>query len=219
MQVALEMRLVGNAAGDDIGDQHDLGIGEQHADLGPRQRLAARLAFGQRQRARQRLDGAVEQAAPLQRRHEAGLVRQVGEAALAHQRKRQRLLVVVGEHEVADLVGHLGQQLVARRPRQAALAHGGGQRDLDVDLDVGRIDAARIVDGVGIAGAALQPELDAGALGDAEIGALADHLGADLQRRDADRIVGAVADLLVGLGAGPAHRCRCRRTTAGRPAP
>ena len=155
MQVALEMRLVGNAAGDDVGEQHDLGIGEQHADLGARQRLAARLALGQRQRVRQRLDGTVEQAARLQRRHEASLVRQVGEAALAHQRKRQRLLVVVGEHEVADLVGHLGQQLVARRPGQAAFAHGGGQRDLDVDLDVGRIDAAGIVDGVGIAGPAV----------------------------------------------------------------
>ena len=40
------------------------------------------------------------------------------------------------------------------------------------------------------------------ALGAAEIGAFADHLGADLRAGDADRIVGAVADLLVGLGRG-----------------
>ena len=197
------MRFVGNAAGNDVGDQHDLGIGEQHADLGAGQRLAARLALGQRQRVRQRLDGTVELAARLQRSHEASLVGQVGEAALAHQRQRQRLLVVVGEHEVADLVGHLGQQLVARRPGQAAFAHRGGQRDLDVDLDVGRVDAAGIVDGVGIAGAALEAELDAGTLRGAEIGALADHLGAQFRRGDADRIVGAVADLLVGFATCP----------------
>ena len=103
--------------------------------------------------------------------------------ALARERERQRLPVIVGQHQPADLVGHLGEQLVARRPRQRALAHRGGQRDLDVDLDVGGIDAAGIVDGVGIAGAAEQAELDARALGDAEIGALADHLGAHLARR------------------------------------
>ena len=44
--------------------------------------------------------------------------------------------------------------------------------------------------------------LDAAALRHAEIGALADHLGAHVGARDADRIVGAVADLLVGLGRG-----------------
>ena len=36
---------------------------------------------------------------------------------------------------------------------------------------------------------------------------------------DADRVVGAVADLLVGLRSRRGHRCRCRRRTADRPAP
>ena len=48
-----------------------------------------------------------------------------------------------------------------------------------------------------------QAELDAGALRDAEIGALADHLGAHFARGDADRVIGAVADLLVALAASP----------------
>ena len=56
------MRLVRQLAGDDVGEQHDLGVGEQHANLGTRQRFAARFTFGERQRARQRLDGTVEQA-------------------------------------------------------------------------------------------------------------------------------------------------------------
>ena len=44
--------------------------------------------------------------------------------------------------------------------------------------------------------------LDAAALRHAEIGALADHLAAQLRAGDADRVVGAVADLLVGLARG-----------------
>jgi hypothetical protein len=55
-----------------------------------------------------------------------------------------------------------------------------GQRDLDVDLDVGGVDAGGIVDGIGVDAPAGERELDAPALGDGEVGALADHLGAQL---------------------------------------
>ena len=40
------------------------------------------------------------------------------------------------------------------------------------------------------------------ALGHAEVGAFADHLGAELGRRDAQRVVGAVAGLRVALARG-----------------
>ena len=201
-KIALEMRIVGHVAGDDVGEEHDLAVGKQHTEFGPCQRLAARLALGECGRRRQGLDRAVEQAARLERRHEAHLMREVGHAGLLHDGKRQRLLVVVGKHELRHLVGHVGEQPVARRPRQRAPAHRRSQRDLDVDLDVRAVDAARIVDGVGIAGAAEHAELDAGTLGDAEIGALADHLRPDVGGGDADRVVGTVADILVGLGGG-----------------
>ncbi len=114
------MRIVRHVAGDDIGKQHDLGIGKQNAELGPGQRLAARLALGQRRRRRQRLDGAVEQAARLERAHEADLVRESRPSpCLRGTRKRQRLLVVVGEHELRRLRRSSRQQLVARRARSA----------------------------------------------------------------------------------------------------
>ncbi len=48
----------------------------------------------------------------------------------------------------------------------------------------------------------LSAELDAAALGDAEIGALADHLGPDFRGGDADGVVGAVADVGVALARG-----------------
>ena len=202
-QIAVEMRIVRHVAGDDVGEQHDLGIGEQHAEFGPGQRLATRLALGKGSRRGQRLDDTVEQAARFQCRHEASLMRDVGQPALARQRKRQRLLVVVGEYQRADLVCHLGEQLVARRTGQRAFAHGRCQRDLDVDLDVRAVDAARIVDGVGVAAAAIHAEFDARPLCDAEIGALADDLGAHIERGDADGVVGAVANVLVGFAGSP----------------
>ena len=45
--------------------------------------------------------------------------------------------------------------------------------------------------------------LDAAALGEAEVAALADHLAAQLGAVDADRVVGAVADVGVRLRCAP----------------
>ncbi len=64
---------------------------------------------------------------------------------------------------------------------------------------VGAIDAGRIVDGVGVQPDAPFPERDPPGLGDAEIGPLADHLGADLRRVDADGVIGLVADIEMAL--------------------
>ncbi len=75
------------------------------------------------------------------------------------------------------------------------LLHRRAQQDLDVDLVVRGVDAGRVVDEVGIDAPARQRVLDAAELGDAEIGALADHAGAHLAPVDAQRVVGAVADL------------------------
>ena len=49
---------------------------------------------------------------------------------------------------------------------------------------------------------AAEVELDAAQRGDAEVAALADHLGAQLISVDPDGVVGAVADVGVGLGLG-----------------
>ena len=113
--------------------------------------------------------------------------------------KRQRLQIVVAQHQRADLVGHRGKQAVAVSGAEASLALEARHRDLDIDLDVGRVHAGRIVDGVGVELDALLRRFDAAALGDAEIGAFADHPGADVAARDTDRIVGAVAGLIVAF--------------------
>ncbi len=83
---------------------------------------------------------------------------------------------------------------------EAAVAQRNAERDLDIDLHVGGIDAGGIVDGVGIEPDAAKRRFDAAALGHAEIGAFADHLAAQIALPAiANRIVGAVADRLVAL--------------------
>ena len=44
--------------------------------------------------------------------------------------------IVVAQHKPGHFVGHRRQQHIAFGPGQPVVAHGVGQRDLDVDLDV-----------------------------------------------------------------------------------
>ncbi len=67
---------------------------------------------------------------------------------------------------------------------------------------VGGVDARRVVDGVSIDAAAAQGIFNATLLGEAEIAAFAHHLGAQLAAIDAQRIVGAVAHIIVAFGFG-----------------
>ena len=123
-------------------------------------------------------------------------------AALAlGDRDRLGLQVVVAQHEVADLVGHAGEQRIALLERHVAARDDVAEQDLEVDLVVRGVDAGGIVDRVGVDASALAAgpadlrEFDAAALGDAEIGAFADHARAQLAPVDAQRVAGAVADL------------------------
>jgi hypothetical protein len=65
-QIRLETGIVRQVGSDQIVKQHDLGIGEQHADFGTRQALAFLLSFGHLLRRRQLLDLAIEQAAQFE---------------------------------------------------------------------------------------------------------------------------------------------------------
>jgi hypothetical protein len=81
--------------------------------------------------------------------------------------------------QVGDLVGHLRQEGVTAR-------HAIAQEDLDVDLVVGGVDAGRVVDEVGVDAPPARANSIRPALGQAEVAALADHLGP--QVRAVDRI-------------------------------
>ena len=116
-----------------------------------------------------------------------------------HRRQRLRLEVVVAQHERRDLVGHVGEQRVALLFSQLAVGHRQPEQDLDVDLVVRGVDAGRVVDRVGIDPAAGLRIFDAPELRAAEVAAFDDDLAAQLATVDAQRVVGAVADLCVGF--------------------
>ena len=149
----------------------------------------------------QELDGAVEQTRLLQVPHEARLPVEQRHAQRARQRQHLRLEVVVGQHQRRHVVGHLRQQRVALLLGHLAVGHGQAEQDLDVDLVVGGVDAGRVVDGVGVDAHPGQRRLDAAELRAAQVAAFGHHLAAQLGAVDAQRVVGAVADLGMAFAA------------------
>ena len=87
--------------------------------------------------------------------------------------------------------------------RQLSFGDRQRQQYLDVDLVVRRVDAGRIVDGVGVKPDAAECGLDTTKLGQTEIAAFAHHLAAQLRTVDAQNVVGAIADIGVRFAASP----------------
>ncbi len=120
-ELALEIGIVRHVARANMIVERQLGIGEQHRELGARQAFAAFRALLERLLAGQELDGAIEPALGLEHAHEAlGEGDILGPAPLG-ERERERLQVIVAQHEAGDILGHLGKQRVA-------LVHGQGVR-------------------------------------------------------------------------------------------
>ncbi len=170
-----EVRLVGQAGGEQLALEGHLRVRDQHRELRRRQpqpggEPGVDLAVG-----RQELQRAVELAALLE----------VADQPLVHRQHRVRLdpgvaeqdvlLVVVAQDVRGDVVGHRREQVVALLGREVAGAHDLVEQDLDVDLVVGGVDPGRVVDGVGVEPDAALGGLDPAALGEAEVAALADH--------------------------------------------
>jgi hypothetical protein len=204
VELAAEIEIVRHTRLHQLVVERELGVGEQHRKLGPRQRLRAPPTRGDLHVVGQELQGAVELARRLQRLHQPLLEAEVLESAPFGERDRQRLQIIVAQDERRHVLGHVGQQRIARLAREPAGAHRPRQRDLDVDLEVGGVHAGGVVDGIGVEPHPAQRRLDAAPLGHAKIGALADHLGADLRAGDANRVIAAVADRVVALR-GRAH--------------
>ncbi|MCY1514088.1 hypothetical protein D9M68_486160 [compost metagenome] len=115
------------------------------------------------------------------------------------QADRLDLSVVVQQNLVGDLLGHRLEQLVALLVGHIALGHHPVEQDLDIDLVVGAVDAAGIVDKVGVHRATDRGELAATQLGGAQVAALGEDRAAQLAAIHPDAVVVLVADLGVAL--------------------
>ena len=182
-QDLLQVRVVGQPAGQHLLGRRDLGVGEQDGELGDGQAGARRPPLGDLPVAGQHLQPPPDQPVALQLADVAGVHVEHAGVLGAGGGQGPVLLVVVGQHQRADLVGHLVQQRVAVRLGQRAVADFPIEQDLDVHLVVRGVHAGRVVDEVGVHQAAGQRVLDPRLLGQAQVAALADDLGPQLRRR------------------------------------
>src|SRR5262249_31347439 len=121
--------------------QSELGISQQHRKLGPGERLRPPPTLDNVHVGRQELDSAVKQLALLQHLHQPLLETEVFETAALDQGQRQRLLIIVAQNQRRDLIGHASEDNITILARQPSVAERNAQSNLDIDLDVGRIDA------------------------------------------------------------------------------
>ena len=141
-------------------------------------------------------------ARALQRADEADIGGEIVHAAGLGDRQAKRLEAIILQHDLRHLVGHLVQQRVARLLREATFGHLLVEGDLDVDLIVRAVDAGRIINEVGVDAPAPERVGDAPRLRHAQIGALADHLGAHILGIHAQAIIGRVAHIGITLRGG-----------------
>ena len=145
-----EPRLVGELGLEQVVGERDLRVRQQYGELGRRESLAVRVPQVDLGVGRQELQSAVEVAARLERADEPLVHREHRVRLHAGVAEQDVLLVVVAQDEVADLVGHVGEEHVALLGREVAVAHHLVEQDLDVDLVVGGVDAGGVVDRVGV---------------------------------------------------------------------
>ena len=109
------------------------------------------------------------------------------------------MLVIVLQDQGSHLIGHFGEQLVTLLHGEIAAGDRLVDQDLDVDFVIRGVDTGRIVDRIGVEASASQGRLDAATLGAAQIGAFADDPAAQFLGIDAGCVIGAVADIGMGL--------------------
>src|SRR5690625_7419194 len=104
---------------------------------------------------------------------------------------------VRGKYKVCYLVSHGEQQVGALLRLNAALSQHRVDEDFNVDFMVGGVDASGVINGVYIYADTVECSLDTAGLGCAQIAAFTNNFGTKLPSIDANRIIGAIADLFV----------------------
>ena len=178
--------------------QLGLDIGDQHRKLGTRQAVAVlnHLFIGDI------FQTTIELAIRLEAIDQAQVFIQILFAVRLSQTQRLHLAIVIGQHQITDIVGHLLEQGITLLDRHIAVSHDFIDQNFDIDLMVGTVNTASVVDKVGIAGAALKRKLDPTQLGKTEVSALAKHLAAQFRAVDPQAVVGFITNISVGLTTG-----------------
>ncbi len=170
-----EVLVLGHAGGDHLGIQRHLRVTHHHREFRAREALAGLAAQVDLLVVGQILERAVEPHAFLQQPDEPAMFIDACRRGGLGDPQRLCLQVIVPEHQRGHFAGHADQQFLPPCRREGAVAVGDADQDLDVDLVVRAVDPRRVVDEIGVHAAAVERVLDAAALGEAQVAALADH--------------------------------------------
>ena len=190
-----EVGVLRQRGGEHVVLRRDLGVREEHGQLGrceaeSRGAPVAELLVG-----RERFHFTVEVARLLERADEPGVHVLHRRGLFVGVGERARLAIVVAHDEPRDLVAHGLQQRVPIVDGELAGRDDAVEEHLQVDLVVGHVDARAVVDRIRVDEAARERELDAAALGEPEVAALADDAAVQLGAVDAHGVVRLVADV------------------------
>ena len=198
-QLVHDERLVGQRGRENALEQADLHVGDQYRQLRRAEPALRCEALGNLVRPGEELDPPVELSVTFEPANEPRVHFEQRHRLARGDAQRLRLQVVVAEHELGDLPGHLLQKQVALLHGQVSARHDLVQQHLDVHLVVRAVHAGGIVDRVGVHAPSMRRELVASELGEAEVAALADDAAPQLVAVHPHGVVGPVAGIGVRL--------------------
>ena len=149
-EVVLGGRIVGEVGRQQTVLEVQLGVGEEHRQLRPGERLVRLGARGKLVPRGESLGVAVEEADAAQVAHQRPVAVLAAAGAVLVHRNRLAAGLVVAHDERGDGVGEALQQAVALLSGDQSRVLGLVQEDLEVDLAIGEVDASGIVERVGV---------------------------------------------------------------------
>ncbi|CAB4730255.1 unannotated protein [freshwater metagenome] len=109
------------------------------------------------------------------------------------------LRIVVVQNLLADDLGHLGEERISVRQRHGVGSDEFVEQDLDVHFMVGRVNAGRVVDGIGVEANPGSRRLDPAELRQSQIAALANDPASQVVAIDPDRVIALIAHFCICL--------------------
>ncbi len=197
--VVVELRGVGQVRLEDQISHAALRIRHEHRKLRARHALAEPRPFRHVLGRWQVFDLPVEDAVGLEIRHELLVRLEPPGRCIDLLREDLGLEEVVEQDPGYDVVDDGGHQFVAVVAAELAPLLGEAEEDLQVHLTVGAVHTAGVVDEIGVDSAPASGVFDTAFLSEAKIAALTDDSAPHLASIDAQRVVGAVADLAMRL--------------------
>ncbi len=195
-QVFFHRRRIRNIAVQNTLVENDFDVGRQHRQFRAGQALPVTHHAGEGFIVRQPFKRALDKTGFFEVADKLGMQVDMLDRQRFLKGQRLGLLIVVAQNQRRNIVRHAFEQLVACLQRHFTAHRHIAEQDFDVHFVVGAIDTSRVVDKVRIDTPAAARIFNTRQLRNAEVCALAHHLGAHVACIDAHGIVG----FIIGVG-------------------